>query len=190
MPEVSTVAIVGAGVLGRGIAHLAALSGYRTIVEDLLPSSLRRAELEFRITLDQAVRSGQVSAADAPSAFGRLQYAASLEEAAREADLVIEAVPEELESKSEIFILLDKVCRPATILVTSTSTLSVAQLARVTYRADKCIGMRLVAPVHEMKRLEIIRGPETSADTLGAVAVLGKRMGKEIVLVAETALAP
>ena len=187
MTQVCTVAVIGAGVLGRGIAHLAALSGYRTILEDLLPSSLRKAELEFRISLDQAIRSGRVSAEDAPTAFSRLDYAASVEEAARQADLVIEAVPEELESKSEIFILLDKICRPATILVTSASALTVTQLSSVTYRADKCVGMRFINPVHEMKRLGIVRGPETSDDTLDAASAVGKRMGKEIVLGEEMA---
>jgi 3-hydroxybutyryl-CoA dehydrogenase len=188
--QVSTVAVIGAGVLGRGIAHLAALSGYRTIVEDLLPSSLRKAQQEFLTSLDQAIRSARVSAAEAPAAFSRLEYAASVEEAARQADLVIEAVPEELESKSEIFILLDKICRPATILVTSASTLSVGQLARVTYRADRCVGMRFVHPVQEMQRLEIVRGPETSDDTLGAAFSVGKRMAKEIAMEEETAASP
>ena len=187
MAEVSTVAIIGAGALGRGIAHLAALSGYRTILEDLLPSSLRKAEEEFRTSLDHAISSGLVRSADAPSALARLEYSASVEEAARNADLVIEAVPEELESKSEIFILLDKICRPATILVTTTSTLTVAQLASVTYRADKCVGMRFTRPVWEIKPLEIVRGLETSADTLGAAFALGKKMGKEVALVADIA---
>jgi 3-hydroxybutyryl-CoA dehydrogenase len=183
--QVSTVAVIGAGVLGRGIAYLAALSGYRTIIEDLLPSSLRKAQEEFLASLDQAIRSARVSPADAPAAFSRLEYAASVEEAARQADLVIEAVPEELESKSEIFILLDKICRPATILVTSASTLSVGQLASVTYRADRCVGMRFVHPVQEMQRLEIVRGPETSDDTLGAAFSVGKRMAKAIVVMEE-----
>jgi 3-hydroxybutyryl-CoA dehydrogenase len=185
--QVCAVAVIGAGMMGRRIAHLAALSGYRTIVEDLLPSSLRKAEHEFRISLDEAIGSGRVSAADAPSAFRRLEYAGSVEEAARQADLVIEAVPEELESKSEILILLDKICRPATILVTSARTLSVTQLANVTYRADKCVGMRFVHPVYEMRRLEVVRGRETSDDTLFNASAVGKRMGKEIVLIEEMA---
>jgi 3-hydroxybutyryl-CoA dehydrogenase len=97
--------------------------------------------------------------------------------------LVIEAVPDELESKSEIFILLDKICRPATILVTSTAALSVSQLASVTYRAGKCVGMRFVHPVLELKRVELVRGRETSDETLEAASAVGKKMGKEIVVV-------
>ena len=93
--------------MGRGIAHAAALGGYRTILEDLLPGTLRKAGSEIRTNLDKAVELGKVSVADAEAAFQRLEYAGSVEEAAREADLVIEAVPEEMESKIEIFTLLD-----------------------------------------------------------------------------------
>ena len=116
MTEVRTVAVIGAGIMGRGIAHAAALGGYRTILEDLFPNALRKAETEIRANLDQAVKLGKVDAADADAAFSRLEYAGSVDEAAREADLVIEAVPDEMESKLEIFTMLDKFCRPATIL--------------------------------------------------------------------------
>ena len=121
MTEVRTVAVIGAGVIGRGIAHAAALGGYRTILEDLLPNALRKAEVEIRTHLDKAVELGQVNAADADAAFSRIEYAGSVDEAAREGDLVIEAVPDEMESKLEIFIMLDKFCRPATILAANTS---------------------------------------------------------------------
>ncbi|MGA8198930.1 MAG: 3-hydroxyacyl-CoA dehydrogenase NAD-binding domain-containing protein, partial [Candidatus Sulfotelmatobacter sp.] len=112
MTQVNTIAVIGAGTMGRGIAHAAAIGGYRTILEDLLPGALRRAESEIRANLDKAVELGKVSSPDADAAFRRVEYAGSVEEAAREADLVIEAVPEEMESKIEIFTLLDKVCRP------------------------------------------------------------------------------
>src|SRR2546427_6468357 len=88
--------------MGRGIAHAAALGGYRTILEDILPGTLRKAESEIRANLDKAVALGKVSGGDAAAAVQRLEYAGSVEEAAREADLVIEAVPEEMESKIEI----------------------------------------------------------------------------------------
>src|SRR6266851_3112395 len=98
--------------MGRGIAQVAALGGYRTVLEDLLPAVLRKAEGEIRANLDKTVELKKVSAQEADAAFARLEYAGSVEEAAREADLVIEAVPEEMESKVEIFTLLDKICRP------------------------------------------------------------------------------
>ena len=183
--QVKTVAVIGAGIMGRGIAHAAALGGYRTILEDLLPAALRRAESEIRANLDKAVELGKVAAPDADAAFQRLEYAGSVEEAAREADLVIEAVPEEMESKIEIFTLLDKICRPTTILASNTSSLSITEISSVTYRAKKCIGMHFFNPVHKMKLLEVVRALETDDDTLATVVEVGRRMGKEVVVIKE-----
>jgi len=184
--EVRTVAVIGAGIMGRGIAHAAALGGYRTILEDLLPNALRKAETEIRANLDKAVELGKVDAADAEAAFSRIEYAGSVDQAARDADLVIEAVPEEMESKIEIFTLLDKVCRPTTILASNTSSLSVTEIASVTYRAKKCVGMHFFNPVHKMKLLEIVRALETDDATLAAVVEVGKRMRKEVVVIKES----
>jgi 3-hydroxybutyryl-CoA dehydrogenase len=183
---VNTVAVIGAGIMGRGIAHAAALGGYRTILEDLLPAALRKAEGEIRTNLDKAVELGKVTADDADSAFRRIEFAGSVGDAAREADLVIEAVPEEMESKIEIFTLLDKICRPTTILASNTSSLSVTEIASVTYRAKKCVGMHFFNPVHKMKLLEIVRALETDDDTLATAVEVGKRMGKEVVVIKES----
>jgi 3-hydroxybutyryl-CoA dehydrogenase len=186
MAEIKTIAVIGAGIMGRGIAHAAALGGYRTILEDILPASLRKAEGEIRSNLDKAVELGKVQKNDADAAFSRIEYAGSVEEAARQADLVIEAVPEEIESKIEIFTLLDKVCKPHTILATNTSSLSVTEIASVTYRAKKCLGMHFFNPVHKMKLLEIVRALETDDETLAACVEVGKRMGKDVVVVKES----
>src|ERR1700760_2085808 len=186
MPEVKTIAVIGAGIMGRGIAHASALGGYRTILEDILPAALRKAETEIRANLDKAVELNKVTAADADAAFGRLQYAGSVEEAAREADLVIEAVPEEMESKIEIFTLLDKICRPTTMLASNTSSLSITEIASVTYRAKKCVGMHFFNPVHKMKLLEVVRALETDDETIVAAADVGRRMGKEDVVIKES----
>src|SRR6202012_233316 len=145
-----------------------------TILEDILPASLRRAEGEIRGNLDKAIELGKVSRTDADSALSRLEYASTVEQAAREADLVIEAVPEEMESKIEIFTLLDKVCRPTTILASNTSSLSVTEIASVTYRAPKCVGMHFFNPVHKMRLLEIVRALETSDETLAAAVEVGR----------------
>jgi 3-hydroxybutyryl-CoA dehydrogenase len=184
--EVRTVAVIGAGIMGRGIAHAAALGGYRTILEDLLPNALRKAETEIRVNLNRAVELGKVNASDADAAFSRIEYAGSVDDAAREADLIIEAVPEEMESKIEIFTMLDKICRPTTILASNTSSLSLTEIASVTYRAKKCVGMHFFNPVHKMKLLEIVRALETDDDTLAAVVEVGKRMGKEVVVIKES----
>jgi 3-hydroxybutyryl-CoA dehydrogenase len=183
--EVQTIAVIGAGIMGRGIAHAAALGGFRAILEDILPASLRRAESEIRANLDKAVELGKVERGAAEAALARIEFASTVEEAARAADLVIEAVPEELESKIEIFTLLDKICRPHTILASNTSSLSVSEIAGVTYRAPKCVGMHFFNPVHKMKLIEVVRALETSEDTLATALAVGRRMGKEVVVVKE-----
>src|ERR1700722_2544270 len=172
--------------MGRGIAHAAALGGYRTILEDLLPNTLRKAESEIRANLDKAVALGKVDAYEADAAFSRIEYAGSVDEAARQADLVIEAVPEEMESKIEIFTLLDKICRPTTMQASNTSSLSVTEIAIVTYRANKCVGIHFFNPVHKMKLLEVVRALETDDDTLKTAVEVGRRMGKEVVVIKES----
>jgi len=184
--EINIIAVIGAGTMGRGIAHAAALGGYRTILEDILPNALRRAESEIRANLDKAVEIGKVSASEASAAFARLEYAGSVDEAARQADLVIEAVPEEMESKIEIFMLLDKICRPTTILASNTSSLSLTEIASITYRANKIVGMHFFNPVHKMKLLEVVRALETDDDTLATAVDVGQRMGKEVVVIKES----
>lgn len=186
MAEVKTIAVIGAGIMGRGIAHVAALGGYRTILEDLVPAALRKAEKEIRTNLDKAVELKKVSPTDADAAVGRLEYAGSVDEAAREADLVIEAVPEEMESKIEIFTLLDKICRPGTILASNTSSLSITEIAGVTYRANKCVGMHFFNPVHKMRLIEVVRAIETDDETIAAASEVGRRMGKEVVVIKES----
>jgi 3-hydroxybutyryl-CoA dehydrogenase len=186
MAEVRNIAVIGAGIMGRGIAHAAALGGYRTILEDLLPESLRKAQSEIRGNLDKAVELGKVEKQAADAAYSRIEYASTVEEAARDADLVIEAVPEEMESKVEIFTLLDKICRPHTILASNTSSLSVTEIASVTWRPKKCLGMHFFNPVHKMKLLEIVRALETDQETLDAAVEVGKRMGKEVVAIKES----
>ena len=186
MAETRTIAVIGAGIMGRGIAQAAALAGYRTILEDLLPNALRKAEEEIRDNLDKAAERGKLTAADAGAAFTRLKFAGSVEDAAREADLVIEAVPEEMESKVEIFTLLDKICRPETILASNTSSLSITEIASVTYRAPKCVGMHFFNPVHKMKLLEIVRGLETDQESVAAAAEVGRAMDKEVVIIKES----
>jgi 3-hydroxybutyryl-CoA dehydrogenase len=184
--QVNTIAVIGAGIMGRGIAQAAAMGGYRTILEDILPNALRRADTEIRANLEKAVELVKLSAGDAEGTVQRLEYASSVDEAARQADLVIEAVPEEMESKIEIFTLLDKICRPNTVLASNTSSLSVTEIAGVTYRAPKIVGMHFFNPVHKMKLIEIVRALETDDHTVATAVEVGRRMGKEVVVVKES----
>jgi len=183
--DVQVIAVIGAGVLGRGIAQAVALGGYRTILEDLLPNTLRQAQTDIRRNLDVAVTRGEVSQIKADSAYRQIEYAGCLEDAARAADLVIEAIADELESKIEIFTLLDKICRPQTILVTHTFSLSVSEIASVTFRREKCVGMRFCQPDHQEKRVEIIRARETDDQTLAAALVVARRIAQDVIVVEE-----
>jgi len=188
MAEIRTIAVIGAGAIGRGIAFAAALGGYRTILEDILPSSLRTAAAELPEHLARAADLGSGSKPEAQAAFNCLEYASTVEHAAREADLVIEAVPDELESKLEIFTLLDKICRPQTILISNTTALSVSEIASVTYRAARIAGMRFANPVFSGKNLEIVRARLTDDETIAACTEVGRRMGKQVTVIAESDL--
>jgi 3-hydroxybutyryl-CoA dehydrogenase len=183
--EIKTVAVIGAGPLGRSIAHRAALAGYHTILEDILPASLRKSQADFRDLLDQLLGSGTISPSEAEAALARLQYAGSVEEAARPGDLVIEAVPDEMESKLEIFTLLDRICMPHTILASTTSTLSVTEIASITYRARKIVGMRFSQPAACAITVNLVRGQETDGDIMLTCADLARRMSLEVTIVSE-----
>lgn len=186
MTEIRTIAVIGAGSMGRSIAQEAAVGGFRTILEDILPTALRRAEDAIRAELNRAVQAGNFDQADAESALARIEFASNVEDAARGADMVIEAVPDELESKLEIFVLLDKLCAPETVLVSNTQTQSVTELASVIYRAPKCIAMRFPKPPQSSSCLEIIRGLETSDETTSAAVHVAQQMKKEPVVLRET----
>lgn len=185
MNEAGTIAVIGAGALGRSIAQLSALGGFPTILEDILPASLSRAGNEIRAALSSAVADGALAQPAVDAVLARIEYASSVEQAARSASLVIEAVPDELESKIEIFTLLDKVAKPATILVSTTALLSITELASVTYRAKKILGMRFSFPIGQTQPLEIIRGQETDDATLAAGVEVARRMSLKVVVIQE-----
>jgi 3-hydroxybutyryl-CoA dehydrogenase len=180
---VHTIAVIGAGTAGRSIAQLSALGGFSTILEDILPASLRRAGNEIRAALDHALARGAITPAAANAALARIEYASSVEQAARAADLIIEAVPDELESKTEILTFLDKVAKPATIFASTTLEFSISELAAVTYRAKKILGLRFTLPIDRPQLLEIVRGRETDDATVAACAQVGERMGLKVVIV-------
>jgi 3-hydroxybutyryl-CoA dehydrogenase len=128
-PSAITVAILGAGSLGRRLAFRAARAGFRVTLEDVMPASLRHAQEDLRQSLG-------------PKAMPRVTFARSIEDAVREADLAIDCVPDELESKLEIFSLLDRMAPPRTVFLTPTTHLSIADLASCTYRPSQCVAVR------------------------------------------------
>lgn len=185
--EALTIAVIGAGALGQTIARLSALGGYSTILEDILPASLRRADKEIHAALADALGQSTITKPAAEAALSRIAYASSVEDAARAADLVIETVPDELESKTEILTLLDKIARPATILASTTRLLSVSDLASVTYRAKRILGMRFTLPVGQAPMIEIVRGKTTDEETIAACSEVGQRMGLRVGLIEDAA---
>jgi 3-hydroxybutyryl-CoA dehydrogenase len=181
MAEIKTVAVIGAGSAGRNIAQAAVLAGLRTILVDILPCSLRQAQSELRDRLQHAKDTGSLADVEVESAMQRLEIVGSVADAARDADLVIEAVPDELESKLEIFTLLDKISRPHTILASTTSTLSVTEIASITYRKSRIVGMRFAFSGNGRGTnvLTIVRTPDSDDETVKACSALARAMALE-----------
>jgi 3-hydroxybutyryl-CoA dehydrogenase len=184
--EVKTIGVIGAGAMGRGIAYAAACGGYRTILEDVSPEMLEQGIAYIRQNLEQGLARGKVTEEQRNIALANLTTSRSVEDLCREAELLIEAVPEEMEVKLEIFTLFDKFALPGAILASNTSSLSITELAAITFRAENCIGMHFFNPVPKMKLLEIVRALETSEATAQACAEVGRRMGKEVVVIRES----
>ena len=184
--SIQTIAVLGAGIMGRGIAYVAALGGYQTVLQDSNRDQLENAINQVSALLEKGVATGRLADGDALDARKRLRAVGSLDEAARNADLVIEAVPEKIELKVELFAQLDRVAPAHAILASNTSSLSITEMAAATRRAPQVVGLHFFNPVHRMQLLEIVRALETSALTLQACAEVGQRMGKECVTVRES----
>lgn len=165
-----TTAIIGAGPLGRWLALAAARAGYRVLLEDVMPSNLHHAQEYIRRQLSASSLGREA----------RVGFVSSIEEAVREADLAIDCVPDELESKLEILWLLDRMAPPRTVLATPTTRLSITDLAACTYRPDKCIAIVAEARgLAESPGAEILlrATPRTSAETVALVEDFWRRLG-------------
>jgi 3-hydroxybutyryl-CoA dehydrogenase len=177
----STIGVVGAGQMGGGIAHVAALTGYSVILQDIDQGRLDRGLAVIEKNLGRQVRKGRVSEADASAAVRRIQLVTDAS-AFQPAKIVIEAATENIELKFRIFENLSRVCPEETILATNTSSISVTAIGARTARPDNVIGMHFMNPVPVMKLVEIIRGLATSDETYAAVDTLAQAMGKTTVL--------
>src|SRR6185437_8998600 len=147
--EIKTVAIIGAGTMGRGIAYCSALAGYRTILEDVSPSMQEQGVEYIRHAFDEGIARGKATEEQKQQSLARIVTSGSVQDACREADLIIEAVPEEMEVKLEIFTILDKFAKPGAIFASNTSSLSITEMAAITFRAENCIGMHFFNPVQK-----------------------------------------
>src|SRR5215210_8927868 len=149
--EVERVAVIGAGTMGRGIVHAAALGGFRVTLQDVDSGVLEGALEGIQKEMQKAVERDRIDEGEMRGGLERISPTESLEEAVKEADLVIEAVPEEMELKLEIFGRLDKLCPERAVLATNTSTMSPTEIAAATSRPERCIAMHFFNPAHKMK---------------------------------------
>jgi 3-hydroxybutyryl-CoA dehydrogenase len=171
------VAVIGAGTMGNGIAQTFAVAGANVRLIDAAPAALDRGLGAIRTSLERFVKKGSLAQADAESSLARVRGSSALEDAAG-AELVVEAIVEKLEAKTQVFASLDRLCPPATILSTNTSSISITRIAAATGRPDRVIGMHFMNPVPLMKLVEVIRGQETSAATTATVVGCAEALGK------------
>jgi len=175
--RVKSVAIFGAGTMGNGIAHVFAQNGFNVTLIDTAQNLVDRAIQTIAGNLDRQIKKGTLPAGEKEVILSRIKTATSVDAAAR-ADLVVEAVFEDLDTKLKLWGALDKLCPPATIFASNTSSLPITHLAAATQRPDRFIGMHFMNPVPMMKLVEIIRGYQTSDETYRTVADLCARLGK------------
>lgn len=180
--NVKKILVVGAGAMGSQIGMVCAISGYETAVQDIDPSTLEKAREELSSRMDRNVEKGRMTQKEVDEAFERLSFTGDLENAASEADFVIEAAVEKLDVKRELFAKLDEVAPEHAILATNSSTIVGSRIADATKRPDKVCNMHFFNPALVMKCVEVVRGPETSDATVETTVELTKRIGKAPVL--------
>jgi len=185
MNEITTIGVLGAGTMGAGIAQIAAEAGVEVLVHDAAEGATQRAQERVGGFLQRRVEKGELDANDAADALGRIRPVGSIEELGQ-ADLVIEAIPEEIELKRDAFRRLDAASAPATILATNTSSLSVAGIASAAGRPQRILGMHFFNPVPLMALVEVIAGPMTDPAITDSVALFARRLGKTPVVAADT----
>jgi len=179
MFEIKRVAVVGAGIMGNGIAQVFAQAGFQVVMTDLKDKLLRRGFDSIKESLGMMKDKGKITEKQVDEALAIIKGTLNLKEAVSEADLVIEAIPEDIDLKKQIFENLDEVCPEHTILATNTSTISITAIASATNRPGKVIGMHFSNPVPVMKGVELIKGLHTSEETMEAARKVVEMIGKE-----------
>jgi len=172
------IAVIGAGTMGNGIAHVFAQNGYRVSLIDVSQESLNKGLSTIAKNLDRMVAKEKITSADKERTLGNIVSFVSIPEGVKDAQLIIEAATERVEIKLNIFRELDKVCHPEAILASNTSSISITKIAAVTSRPDKVIGMHFMNPVPVMKLVEIIRGYSTSDGVTDKILELSRKIGK------------
>lgn len=176
------LAVVGAGLMGSGIAQVAAQAGWRVTLRDLDDAATRRGMDGIRISLEKFAAKGKIDPAEVEPTLDRITTTTELE-AAAEADVVVEAVFERLDVKQDVFRALDKICRAGAVLATNTSAIPITQIAAVTERPEAVVGTHFFSPVPMMKLCELVRGYQTSDETLATAKTFAEEIGKTCVVV-------
>ncbi len=176
------LAVVGAGLMGAGIAQVAATAGYEVVLRDVTNEALERGLEGIKRSLDRFVAKERLTASDADAALGRITTTTDLA-AAADADVVVEAVFEQLDVKHEVFRELDRVCRDGAVLASNTSAIPITSIASVTDRPEAVVGTHFFSPVPMMGLCELIRGLKTSDETLAAARGFAEELGKTCVVV-------
>jgi len=182
LSPVETIAVLGAGTMGHGIAQVAAMSGYRVVLRDVDKEALTRGIQAIENNLAKGIARGKVSEAERDETMQRIRGAVNLSET-RDADLFIEAVPERIELKQQMLREVEEIAARPFIFATNTSSLSITEIARYATRPESVVGMHFFNPVHLMRLLEIVAGERTSAETIAAAREVGRRMRKEPITV-------
>jgi 3-hydroxybutyryl-CoA dehydrogenase len=182
MASVETIAVIGAGTMGHGIAQVAAFSGFRVLLSDVDRESLARGIQAIERNLDKGIQLAKLTEDDRDRTLQQIHGTIKLEECAA-ADLIIEAAPEKLELKQEILRQLESISDRPFIFASNTSSLSITEIARSSNRPEAVIGMHFFNPVHIMRLVEIVVGKKTSPDTIDAVDAVGRQMRKEPIVV-------
>jgi len=183
--EINKVGVVGCGFMGAGIAQVCAQSRYEVTVVEINQQILSMGIATIEYYLGRAMDKGRISQQDKDLTLARIKGSVTLEDL-NDCDLVIEAIPEDMEHKKRVFIELDSICPRNTILCSNTSCLSVTELAGVTNRADRVIGTHFLSPVPPSKLLEIVRSDTTAEATVATVKEFGRSLGKEILVAKDT----
>jgi 3-hydroxybutyryl-CoA dehydrogenase len=182
--NIKTVGVLGGGTMGNGIAHVFAKCGYSVILRDVEQRFLDRALDTMSKNLDREVKKGKVAEPEKPRILGRIHATTDIAALAR-ADFLVEAVPEQFETKKAVLQQVDAILRPEAILATNTSSISVTQLAATTRRPDRFIGMHFFNPVPLMVLVEVIRGLQTSDETFRVTTALAEKLEKKPVAVSD-----
>jgi 3-hydroxybutyryl-CoA dehydrogenase len=183
--EIKKICVLGAGIMGAGIAQVSAQAGFDVIIRDMEDRFVENGLTTIKSNLDRAVSKGKLDQTHADTVLSRITGTTDLTEAAGEADLVIEAIIEVMDVKRQVFQDLDNICKKNTLIATNTSGLSITEMAAVTQRPDQVIGMHFFNPVPVMKLVELIRGFTTSDDTLNMAWEFVEKISKTPIEVKE-----